>query len=194
MNIDNLTESELLSLRDKINFNLTKIKENELIHKVTLKKNKLSQLVTGDKIFGIGIRGKMGHSLVESTDEISSTWRVHIIDYCNVTEFTDRSLRGGEYHRIGISHPKESFGLSTSLSDNEVNRHYILSLSISKNGYDQFYTLIPETWESDIIDAYNNILSFRKKSYDKDISILSDKIDIFIKEKEKINNLIGKDV
>jgi hypothetical protein len=37
-----------------------------------------------------------GHSLVESTDEISSTWKVDIIDYCDITVYTDKSRRGGE--------------------------------------------------------------------------------------------------
>jgi len=196
MNIDNLTKEELLKLKSQIDYNLKNIEQDEIdvINRKNSVKNKtkLSQLTTNDRIFGIRISGNKGHSLVESTDEISSTWKVDIIDYCNITEYTDKSGRGGEWHRIKISHPTKPFGLGKSLSDEEVDKHYILSLCTSKNGYDQFYTLKPETWETDIVEAYNEILEWRRKQYESDNSILSEKLHIYLKEKEKINNQIGK--
>jgi hypothetical protein len=197
MNIEKLTEQELLDLKSSIDKKLNKIRQDEINStndyiQSMLRKTKLSQLTTNDRIFGIRISGNKGHSLVESTDEISSTWKVDIIDYCKVTEYTDKSRRGGEWHRINISHPTKPFGLGTSLSDEQADKPYILSIDTSKNGYDQFYTLIPETWETDIVEAYNEILEWRKKEYDSDISILYDKLQIYLKEKEKINNQIGK--
>ena len=197
MNIDNLTKEELLKLKSQIDYNLKNIEQDEIdvINRKNSVKNKtkLSQLTTNDRIFGIRISGNKGHSLVESTDEISSTWKVDIIDYCNITEYTDKSRRG-EWHRINISHPTKPFGLGTSLSDEQVDKHYILSLCTSKNGYDQFYTLKPETWETDIVEAYNEILECRRKQYESDNSILSEKLHIYLKEKEKINNQIGKNI
>jgi len=198
MNIDNLTKEELLKLKSQIDYNLKNIEQDEIdvINRKNSVKNKtkLSQLTTNDRIFGIRISGNKGHSLVESTDEISSTWKVDIIDYCDITEYTDKSRRGGEWHRINISHLTKPFGLGTSLSDEEVDKHYILSLCTSKNGYDQFYTLKPETWETDIVEAYNKILEWRRKQYESDNSILSEKLHIYLKEKEKINNQIGKNI
>ena len=197
MNIDNLTKEELLKLKSQIDYNLKNIEQDEIdvINRKNSVKNKtkLSQLTTNDRIFGIRISGNKGHSLVESTDEISSTWKVDIIDYCNIKEYTDKSRRG-EWHRINISHPTKPFGLGTSLSDEQVDKHYILSLCTSKNGYDQFYTLKPETWETDIVEAYNEILEWRRKQYESDNSILSEKLHIYLKEKEKINNQIGKNI
>ena len=198
MNIEKLTEQGLLDLKSSIDKKLNKIRQDEidtLNRKNSVKnKTKLSQLTSQDRILGILISGNKGHSLVESTDEISSTWKVDIIDYCDITEYTDKSRRGGEWHRINISHPTKPFGLGTSLSDEQSDKHYILSLCTSKNGYDQFYTLKPESWETDIVEAYNEILEWRRKQYESDNSILSEKLHIFIKEKEKINNQIGKNI
>jgi hypothetical protein len=198
MNIEKLTEQGLLDLKSSIDKKLNKIRQDEidtLNRKNSVKnKTKLSQLTSQDRILGILISGNKGHSLVESTDEISSTWKVDIIDYCDITEYTDKSRRGGEWHRINISHPTKPFGLGTSLSDEQSDKHYILSLCTSKNGYDQFYTLKPESWETDIVEAYNKILEWRRKQYESDNSILSEKLHIFIKEKEKINNQIGKNI
>lgn len=201
MDIEKLTKEELLQLKNKIEDNLKKIKQIEIDtfnRKNSVKnKTKLSQLTINDRILGVGISGNKGHSLVESTDEISSTWKVDIIDYCNVTEYTDKKYRASdnsEWHRINISHPTKPFGLGISLSDNEVDKHYILSLCTSKNGYDQFYTLKPESWETDIVKAYSEMVEKRKSQYDSEMSILNDKLHIYLKEKEKINNYIGKDL
>jgi len=192
MNIDNLTKEELLKLKSQIDYNLKNIEQDEIdvINRKNSVKNKtkLSQLTTNDRIFGIRISGN------ECTDEISSTWKVDIIDYCNITEYTDKSGRGGEWHRIKISHPTKPFGLGTSLSDEEFDKHYILSLDTSKNGYDQFYTLNPESWEADIVKAYSEMVEGRKSRYESEISILNEKLNIYLKEKEKINNQIGKNI
>jgi hypothetical protein len=193
-NLDNLTENELLDLKNQITGKIKKIKEaekEEIDRKNSVKnKTKLSQLTSQDRIFGIRISGNIGHRMVESNEDISTTWKVDIVDYCNVTEYTDKSRRGSEWHRINISHPTESFGLGTSLSDEEVDKYYILAIDISSNGYNQFYTLRPETWETDIIIAFNELLEAKRTYFERDCNKLTEKFNIFIKEKEKIDNFI----
>lgn len=192
-NIDNLTEEQLRVLQNQIKDKLKKIKGAEKVEidgKNSIKnKTKLSQLTTNDWIFGIGIGGIRGHSLDENKDELK-TWRVFIMDYCKITEYTDKSKRNSEWHRINFSHPTESFGLGTSLTDEQVDKHYILSLDTSTNGYDQFYTLIPETWETDILNAYNDLMESKRKYFEDNSNILRNKLNIYINEKEKIDKFI----
>jgi hypothetical protein len=85
-NLDNLTENELLDLKNQITGKIKKIKEaekEEIDRKNSVKnKTKLSQLTSQDRRFGIRISGNIGHRMVESNDDISTTWKVDIVDYC----------------------------------------------------------------------------------------------------------------
>jgi hypothetical protein len=57
-------------------------------------------------------------------------------------------------------------------------------------GYDSFFTLSPETWESDLIEALNTQKEWRNRRHDKEILILEKKVEAFLKSGNKINKFI----
>jgi len=195
IDITKLTEDELINLKLQVIKELDNIKQSKIDDEKRknsiIKKTKLSELKEHDVIFGIGISSGLGHRLKESDNDIVTTWFVHIMDYCKVTEYTDKKYTKSDYHRINISHGKKPFGLGTSLSDEAVDKHYLLSLCTSTNGYDQFYTLRPETWKEDIVKAYHGSITERKKWWDRDVTILNDKLQVYLNEQEKITNYIN---
>lgn len=193
-NVDHLNKYELLELKRDINNRLKEIKDDEI--DVTNRKNnvknktKISQLTQKDRMFGIGFGLDNGGEYLKVLD---TKWSVHLIDYCDVTEFTEKSKRDSEYHRFGVSHKTKPFGISTSLTDEEVDKHYMLSINSSSSGYGGFYTLFPETWEKDIVEALEERISWRNENFEKDINKLKRKIKLVIDNKETINkNICGK--
>ena len=184
--INKLNEEELVELKSQIDDRLKKLEadEKDLIDK-NKGKTKLSQLTISDRIFGIGVSGNS-----KTPDGISANWDVHIIDYCRVIEYTDKSKRGNEWHRLSINHHKSPFGISISLNDSDVDKPYLLNINTFSCGYDSFFTLRPETWEADILSAYHEQIELRRKHHERDNQILMDKLNLFLREKDRINDKV----
>ena len=164
--------------------------EEEIKRKNSVKnKTKLSQLTSDDRILGIRISWNDDSKGV-TIDELGNSWSVDIIGYCDVRGYEDKKKRKSDYHRISIDHKEKPFGISTSLSDEESEKPYLLSIDTMGSGYDSFFTISPETWESDLIEALNTQKRWRNVRHDEEISILEKKVEAFLKSGNKINKFI----
>ena len=177
-NIDNLNESELLTLKSEIDEQL-KVKEQNRLDLIKRKdsvknKTKICELTQNDRMFGIGLS--------------SNDLEVYFMDYCDVNDYNDKEI--SNYHNISVGHKTKPFGISTSIHKKRINKHYFLSLSKMKSGYDLFFTLKPETWEEDLQEALEYKLRKEKKHFNKEIKFLKKKVKYIIKDKDKINNYI----
>lgn len=202
-NIDNLDERELLILQDEVNNRIEKIQkekqkireeEQDNINRKNNVKNKtkLSQLTDRDRIFGIrfSCAKREGTTYLK---QLGANWSVDFIDYCDVKGYTDKKYRkDSDYNNISISHKKEPWGISTSISDEEAEKPYLLSIDTSPTGYDSFYTLSPETWKVDIQKAFDD-LSKKIKQYQKiEHKKMAEKIQLVLNSETKINDFIEK--
>jgi len=192
--IDNgITEEKLLDIKIYTEKRIQMIRqeeEDEIKRKNSVKnKTKLCQLTSDDRILGIRISWNDDSNGV-TIDELGNSWSVDIIGYCEVRGYEDKKKRKSDYHRISISHKKEAFGISRSLSDEESEKPYLLSIDTMDTGYDSFFTLSPETWESDLIEALNTQKEWRNRRHDKEILILEKKVEAFLKSGNKINKFI----
>jgi hypothetical protein len=190
--IDNgITEEKLLDIKIYTEKRIQMIRqeeEDEIKRKNSVKnKTKLCQLTSDDRILGIRISWNDDSNGV-TIDELGNSWSVDIIGYCEVRGYEDK--KKSDYHRISIGHKKEAFGISTSLSDEESEKPYLLSIDTMNTGYDSFFTLSPETWESDLIEALNTQKEWRNRRHDKEILILEKKVEAFLKSGNKINKFI----
>lgn len=146
------------------------------------KRGTLLSLRNGDKIFGIRLSFN-GHRLKEP-DELSG--HVDIVGYCDIENMDLRS--DGEDFRISISHPTEPFGVTITLPKSEYEEeHCYLHIDTMKSGYDGFYTLNPENWKKDLIEAHKKVIKNRKKNHQKNLDILDSKIQLFMESEVKIN-------
>jgi len=192
--IDNgITEEKLLEAKEYLDKQIDKIRQDEkdeIKRKNSVKnKTKLSQLTSDDRILGIRISWNDDSKGV-TIDELGNSWSVDIIGYCEIRGYEDKKKRKSDYHRISIGHKKEAFGISSSLTDEEVEKPYLLSIDTMRGGYNGFFTLSPETWEEDLMEALNSQKEWRIRDYHKEISILEKKVNAFLKNKNKINKFI----
>ena len=192
--IDNgITEEKLLDIKIYTEKRIQMIRqeeEEENKRKNSVKnKTKLSQLTSDDRILGIRISWNADSKGV-TIDELGNSWSVDIIEYCEVRGYEDKKKRKSDYHRISIGHKEKAFGVSTSLSDEESEKPYLLSIDTMGSGYDSFFTISPETWESDLIEALNTQKGWRNVRHDEEISILEKKVEAFLKSGNKINKFI----
>lgn len=188
-----VTEEKLLEIKEYSEKQIEKIRqeeEDEIKRKNSVKnKTKLSQLTSDDEILGIRISWN-NNSKGVTIDELGNSWSVDIIGYCDVTGYEDKKKRESDYHRISIGHKKEAFGISTSLTDEDSEKPYLLFINTMGTGYSGFFTLSPETWEEDLMEALNGQKDWRIKQHHKEISILEKKVGAFLKSKNKINKFI----
>lgn len=192
--LDNgVTEEKLLEIKEYSEKQIEKIRqeeEDEIKRKNSVKnKTKLSQLTSDNRILGIRISWNDDSKGV-SIDELGNSWSVDIIGYCDIRGYEDKKKRKSDYHRISIGHKTEPFGISTSLTDEEVEKPYLLCIDTMGSGYDGFFTLSPETWEEDLLEALNGQKDWRIRQHHKEISILEKKVGVFLKSKNKINKFI----
>jgi hypothetical protein len=192
--LDNgVTEEKLLALKKYSETQIEKIRkeeEEEINRKNSIKnKTKLSQLTSDDRILGIRISWNDDSNGV-MIEELGNSWSVDIIGYCEVRGYDDKKKRDSDYHRISVSHKDKPFGVSVSLSDEEVEKPYLLSIDTMGSGYDAFFTLSTSTWEKDLIDALNYTKNQSIIQHNKELSILEKKAEAFLKSKNKINKFI----
>ena len=192
--LDNgVTEEKLLDIKIYTEKRIQMIRqeeEDEIMRKNSVKnKTKLSQLTSDDRILGIRISWNDDSKGV-TIDELGNSWSVDIIEYCDVRGYEDKKKRKSDYHRISIFHKREAFGVSISLSDEESEKPYLLSIDTMGSGYDSFFTISPETWEEDLMEALNSQKKWRIRQHHKEISILEKKCNAFLKSKNKINKFI----
>lgn len=187
------TEEKLLMVKEYSEKQIEKIRqeeEDEIKRKNSVKnKTKLSQLTPGDSILGIRISWNDDSKGV-TIDELGNSWSVDIIEYCDVRGYETKKRRESDFHRISIFHKREAFGVSISLSDEESEKPYLLSIDTMGSGYDSFFTISPETWEEDLMEALNSQKKWRIRQHHKEISILEKKCNAFLKSKNKINKFI----
>lgn len=166
MKIDNYSKAELLNLKSDIDRQLEIVEQNEIDSirgKESVRtKNKLSELTNKDKIFSILLWNKDNS--------------VHDADWCDI-----ESCNG---LRINISHKTKSLGLSTSIGEEDANKHYYLLELYSTT---HFLTMKPETWEEDLNEALKEKIVIRKQVFNKDIEKLKTRIKSAFKQKNKIN-------
>lgn len=195
--LDNgITEEKLLIVKEYSEKLIEKIRrddEDEINRKNSVKhKTKLSQLTSDDRILGIRISwNDKGKGVM--IDELENSWSVDIIGYCDVTGYEDKKTRNSDYHRISISHKTEPFGISTLIDDEESEKPYLLSIDTMESGYDSFFTLSHETWESDLIEAFRVQKQEWVKQHSEKLSILEKKINVFFNDKNKINKFISNE-
>lgn len=191
-NIDNLTESELLELDAEIKDRLKKIEKDKLDdfnRKNNVKtKTKLSQLTNRDRILGIRFTWDKDNGTY--LKEFDQRWIVDIVDYCDVSEYTDKRDRNSELNRIGFSHKTKTFGISTSITDEEAEKPYYLHIDADSSGYDGFFTIFPESWQSDIQEAFKDTLKKQKKWADIRNKKMKAKINLVLNSADEINELI----
>jgi len=195
--LDNgVTEEKLLALKKYSETQIEKIRkeeEEEINRKNSIKnKTKLSQLTSDDRILGIRISWNDDSNGV-MIEELGNSWSVDIIGYCEVRGYDDKKKRDSDYHRISVGHKDKPFGVSVSLSDEEVEKPYLLSIDTMGSGYDAFFTLSTKTWEKDLIDALNYTKNQSIIQHNRDLSILEKKAEAFIKSKNKINKFIANE-
>ena len=192
--IDNgATEEKLLMVKEYSERQIERIRmdENEEIARKNSAKNKtkLSQLTQQDRILGLRISwNDKGNGV--TIDEFGNSWSMDLIGYCDVGGYEDKKKRKSDCHRISIGHKTKPFGISTSISDEESEKAYLLSMDTMGSGYDGFFTLSPETWESDLIEALNSQKEWRNKRHATEITILEKKTASFLASRDKINKFI----
>jgi hypothetical protein len=181
MEINNLSKTELVKLKQDIDDRLKSIEDE----KTTPMKKTILSLKQDDKIFGIRLSFG-GHRLKEPDDLIG---KVDILDYCNIKVL---SLgKNSPKFSMSISHPTRQFGISTTLrKEDYIDEHCYLNIDLMKTGYDGFYTLKPETWKEDLIRMLNKDIEDRKKYFQQDLCILDSKLKLFIQSEKKINEKI----
>lgn len=192
--IKNLTKEQLITLQVSVENRLRKLEEervDEVIRKNSVKnKTKLSQLTHHDRV--LGIRFAWDKKYGKHLKTVDTKWSVDVVGYCDVTGFENKTRRGTNLHRLSISHKTEPFGISTSLEDEEVNKRYLLFIDTSSTGYGGFFTLSPETWKEDIMEAIKDNLKRRNKYHDIDCKKLKEKVKLVLDNAEKINDYITK--
>ncbi len=197
-NIENLSERELLDLKERIEKRINKIKEDDLeeINRKNSVKNKtkLSELTSKDRM--LGIRFSWDHTNNNPNSRyihsLKSKWVVDIVDYVDVEFYQNKKSRNSEWDYFSMSYKKGGFGFGTPLNDEESEKHYLINLDTSNTGYDGFFTLFPKTWESDIKEVLEYEIKQRKKYYNRDIKILKDKVKLVLNSRDMINKEIEK--
>jgi hypothetical protein len=178
--INNLTKQELLNLKEDIDKRLKKIKEEELIIESEINKKlkrennrrtktKLSQLEKNDEIFCISFRG----SIIANMDYVKINFYKRE-DYKDILNFS-------------TSHDTKPPGCSSCVREEEMNRHYFLSIFCSSM---RFFTLKPETWEIDIKEALNCEVTKLKEYQKQEVRKLKKNVKSIFEIKEEINNKI----
>ncbi len=181
-----LNKEELLDLKKKINNRLKSIKTKEQ------KKDTLMDLKTNDKIFGIRL-SMGGHRMV---DPEVPHGEVDIIDYCVIEGNNLKWGKNGgsgddDAFRLIISHKKEPFGVSTTLSKEEHgDKHYLLCIDTMFSGYDSFYTLKPERWKEDLKKAYKERMERVNRYHQSNLDKYKQKLDWFLEGEEMVNEHI----
>ena len=175
-NIEKLNKEELINLQLQINErlkNLNEVRVDKVIKPKKKLKNKLSYLLKGDKILGIGL------SLNDND--------VYFTDYCvikaDVSNNTD-----SDYLDFRVSHGTYPF-IYTNIHKDYINKHYYMFISCS---IIYFFTLKPNTWEKDLQEALIDKIKIKKEYYDKEIKDLGDNINTIISNKIKIDENIKK--
>ncbi len=186
MKISGLKKQELVRLKNQVDTELKKLAdlEENRANAKKIKKGTIGSLRSGDKIFGIRLSFG-GHRLVDPEELIGE---IDIISYCDV-ESNEISNDGDM--RISISHPKEAFGIASTL-DRKIyeNDHCLLFIDSMKSGYDSFYTLKPETWKKDLRRSFSMVIKMLNDRHAEELMVREKKLDMFFSNTRKINQRI----
>jgi hypothetical protein len=135
------------------------------------KLNKICDLDSRDKIFGIKFNPKSSKYSIESFDIISNNRDGE--DYC--------------YYLI-IDYKKEHFNYAHEVPKEREEKHYFL---FNLSNYKYFFTLKPKTWEEDLKEEFEYLLNENQKLFKEKEETIKNEVNVFLEGKEKINEHIN---
>jgi len=163
MNIDKLTQGDLLKIRDNINSRLEYISELKELKKSSKDKNALSDLDKTDKIFSINFYGS----------------KLYQMDYVKIS-FNEREI-DTDWVGFSTSHDTKPMGCCSAVRKECMGNHFFLSEFCSSM---YFFTLKPESWKEDLKSELIRLTRFKENNFNNEIKQFEDKVNTIIENNE----------
>lgn len=188
------TMDELIELREKLEKDIKVV--NKMILEYEGKKKELNlkddilSLQKRDKIFGIGFSF---NEIVNAFNSNEIVCNIDNVGYCDVIEIYNKD-NSNKYFNINISHPNLPIDFNDELLKSDYNnKHYILYLNPNFDEWyrgDVFFTLKPETWKEDLINAHSELVCDKILEHNKALKTYEYKVKLILTNDEKINKFI----